>query len=198
MRVVADDERLTGRVGTAAVARLADQLGLTAGLSKAVAGRTTRRSRVDGGRVLRDLVVMLVDGGDAVTDLGALRDQPELFGAVSSNATAHRVVAAIGADQLDAIGEARAATRARAWRLGAARERMVIDVDGSLVTSHSDKEQAAPTWKRGWRRSGRRTRDCRCAAQPTARWWNRACVADRYLMKSAFAFGETASHMTYG
>ncbi len=66
---------LTGRVGSAAVLELADRLGLTAGLSVALAGRTRRRSRVDGGAVVRDLVVMLVDGGDALTDLGVLRDQ---------------------------------------------------------------------------------------------------------------------------
>jgi hypothetical protein len=58
-------------VGTAAVAALADRLGLTEGLSRALEGRTQRRSPIDGGRVLRGLVVMLVDSGDAVSDLGA-------------------------------------------------------------------------------------------------------------------------------
>ena len=148
--VLADGEGLTSRVGTAAIAELADRVGLTAGLSRAVAGRTTRSSGVDGGRVLRDLVVMLCDGGDAVTDLGVLRDQPELFGSVASNATAARVVAYIGEDELDAIREARAAARARAWELGAAPARLVIDIDATLVGSHSEKEGAAATWKRGF------------------------------------------------
>ena len=104
---VADAEGLTGRVGTAAVAALADRVGLTEGLSRALAARTRRRSAIDGGRVLRDLVVMLVDGGDAVSDLGALRDQPDLFGRVASGATAARVVAAVGPDELEAIRGAR-------------------------------------------------------------------------------------------
>ena len=148
--VVADGRGFTGRVGTAAVAGLADRLGLTAGLSRALAGRTRRRSPIDGGRVLRDLVVMLVDGGDAVSDLGALRDQPELFGRVASDATVARVVAAVGPDQLQAIRRARAAARERAWQLGAAPQSVTLDVDASLVTSHSDKEGAAPTCKHGF------------------------------------------------
>ena len=150
MEVVADADGLTGRVGSAAVLELADRLGLTAGLSVALAGRTRRRSRVDGGAVVRDLVVMLVDGGDALTDLGVLRDQPDLFGHVCSDATAARVIDAIGADELEAIRAARAAARARAWQLGARPERVVLDIDASLVTSHSEKEGAAPTYKRGF------------------------------------------------
>ncbi len=148
--VLADGEGLTSRVGTAAIVELADRVGLTAGLSRAVAGRTVRRSAVDGGRVLRDLIVMLADGGDAVTDLGVLRDQPALFGGVASNATAARVVSYVGDDQLEAIRAARAAARARAWELGAAPTRLVIDVDATLVGSHSEKEGAAATWKRGF------------------------------------------------
>jgi hypothetical protein len=120
MEIVADGAGLTGRMGTAAVAALADRLGLTEGRSRALVARTQRRSAIDGGRVLRDLVVMLVDGGDAVSDLGALRDQPDLFGRVASTATAARVVAAVGPDELEAIREARAAARERAWALGAA------------------------------------------------------------------------------
>ena len=117
--VVADAESLTGRVGSAIVAQLADKVGLTAGLSAALAGRTQRRSRVDGGRVLRDLIVMLVDGGDCVSDLGALRDQPDLFGQVASASSVVRVLDAIGPDELEAIRVARAAARERAWALGA-------------------------------------------------------------------------------
>jgi hypothetical protein len=100
LEIVADGDGLSGRVGTAAVAVLADRVGLTAGLSRALEGRTTRRSAVDGGRVLRDLVVMLVDGGDAVSDLGSLRDQPELFGRVASGSTVARVIDAVGEHEL--------------------------------------------------------------------------------------------------
>lgn len=133
MEICADGDGLTARVGTAAVAELADRLGLTAGLSGALAGRTKRRSQIDGGRVLRDVIVMLADGGDCLSDLGVFRDQPELFGGVASNATAARVVAGVGEDELELIREARARARSRAWRLGAAPERIVLDIDASLI-----------------------------------------------------------------
>ena len=35
---------------------------------------------------------MLADGGDCLSDLAALRDQPELFGLVASTPTAWRVL----------------------------------------------------------------------------------------------------------
>ena len=43
--------------------------------------------------MLRDLVVMLADGGDCLSDLAVLRDQPELFGRVASTPTAWRILA---------------------------------------------------------------------------------------------------------
>jgi hypothetical protein len=42
--------------------------------------------------VLRDLAVVLADGGDCLSDLAVLRDQPELFGPVASAPTAWRVI----------------------------------------------------------------------------------------------------------
>ena len=49
-----------------------------------------RRSAHDPGRVLRDLIVNIVDAGDRLADLGVLREQPDLFGEVASSATAGR------------------------------------------------------------------------------------------------------------
>src|SRR5664280_3058678 len=54
---------------------------------------------------------------------------------------------------------ARAAAREQAWRLvgehapdygSDAKQPLVIDLDATLVTAHSDKEHAAPTFKRGY------------------------------------------------
>jgi hypothetical protein len=39
-----------------------------------------RRRGHDPGRVIRDLAVMLADGGECVSDLGAVRDQEALLG----------------------------------------------------------------------------------------------------------------------
>ncbi len=60
---------------------------------------------------------------------------------------------------LAAINTARAAARARVWGLAGenapehqadAQAPLVVDVDATLVTAHSDKEHARPTFKRGY------------------------------------------------
>src|SRR4051812_24764881 len=89
------------------------------GLSRELAGLRRRRSAYDPGRVVRDLAVMLADGGDALCDLRTLRDQPALFGPVASDATAWRVIDAIAElGFLDGLRCARAQARQRAWKLG--------------------------------------------------------------------------------
>src|ERR1035438_4910737 len=79
--------------GSALVAGVADRVGLTRALSAAMAPSRERRSAHDPGVVLRDLAVMLADGGDCLADLGASRDQPDLYGNVASGSTAFRVIA---------------------------------------------------------------------------------------------------------
>ena len=51
---------------------------------------------------------------------------------------------------LEARRGAHARARARAWKMGVGSERVTIDLDATLVTSHSEKEQAAGTYKRGF------------------------------------------------
>src|SRR5680860_1700935 len=94
MKVRADCGSLTSRAGTALLVGVADRVGLTGALQVALSDLRERRGRHEPGQVLRDLGVMLADGGDALCDLGALRDQEVLFGAVASDATAFRLVAA--------------------------------------------------------------------------------------------------------
>jgi len=71
--------------GSALVALIADKSGLTGTLSIGLAGLRERRAGHDPGRVVRDLAVMLADGGDCLADLGAVRDQDALFGSVASD-----------------------------------------------------------------------------------------------------------------
>src|SRR4051794_16580184 len=107
-----------------------------------------RRSKHDPGRVVRDLAVMLADGGDCLADLRAVRDQQPLFGRVASDATAFRVIDAVAGDPalVGALRAARARAREHAWKAGAAPERIVIDIDATLVGAHSEKEGAAGTF----------------------------------------------------
>ena len=65
--------------GVALLVELSDHFGLTGALSGALAETRERRSAHDPGRVLRDVAVMLADGGDCGTDLDAYRGQERLF-----------------------------------------------------------------------------------------------------------------------
>jgi hypothetical protein len=71
--VTADGAGLVSHAGSALIACVADKLGLTAGLSLRLAVFKQRQRGHDPGRVIRDLAVMLADGGECVSDLGAVR-----------------------------------------------------------------------------------------------------------------------------
>jgi hypothetical protein len=146
MEVVADTDGLTSRAGSALLSGLADALGLTDGLVRGLA-RHHRAVRHEPGRVVRDLAVMLADGGDALRDLGVLRDQPTLFGPVASDATAYRCLEALDEEMLARLRGARGAARARVWDRAAVPRRVVLDIDATLLTAHSEKEGAAGTYK---------------------------------------------------
>ena len=102
--------------------------------------------------MIRDLAVMLADGGECVSDLGAQREQEALFGSVASDSTAFRMVDRIASTPglLDALRAAHASARARFWELHGAPERLTIDVDATLITAHSEKEKAAGNYKGGY------------------------------------------------
>jgi hypothetical protein len=148
VEVTADGEGLVSRAGVALLVELADRVGVTGALSGALAPTRERRSAHDPGRVIRDVAVMLADGGDCVTDLDAYRGQERLFGAKASETTTHRVLKSIDDDLLSRVREARAAARARAWDAGARPDTLTLDIDATILIAHSEKEQAAGTWKR--------------------------------------------------
>ncbi|MHB0981237.1 MAG: IS1380 family transposase [Thermoleophilia bacterium] len=150
MKVQADCGSLTSRAGTALLVGVADRVGLTAALKGTLCDLRVRRGRHEPGRVLRDLGVMLADGGDALCDLGALRDQEVLFGAVASDATAWRLVAALDEKHLAQVREARPSARKRVWELADTPRRVILDIDATLVPAHSEKERAAGTYKHGF------------------------------------------------
>jgi hypothetical protein len=150
VEVKADGEGLVSHAGAFLLVELADRLGLTAGLSEAMAPTRKRRSAHDPGVVLRDLAVAVADGGACLTDLGALRGQEALFGPVASESTAHRTVKSIDAVAREAVRAARAKALERAWDAGARPETITLDIDASLLTAHSEKESAAGTYKNGF------------------------------------------------
>jgi hypothetical protein len=150
--VVPDGDGLVSHAGTALLGQVADKSGLTRALSRELAGLKRRQSGHDQGRVIRDLAVMLADGGDCLADLGALGDQQSLFADVASASTAFRLVARIASDPagLDRLRAAHARARACVWKLAGAPEHLTIDLDATLIASHSEKEGAAGNFKGGY------------------------------------------------
>jgi hypothetical protein len=152
VEVTADGDGLVSHAGSALLARIADTSGLSKALSRELAGLQLRAGSHDRGGVIRDLAVMLADGGDCLADIGALGDQAVLFGQVASTSTAFRVIDQIAGDPdgLECLRAAHARARAHVWKLAGAPSRLTIDLDATLLGSHSDKEGAAGNFKGGF------------------------------------------------
>ena len=119
--------------------------------------RRPSRAVHDPGKILTDLAVAVASGGDCLADVGVLRAEPALFGPVASDPVVSRMLTRLAADApaaLKAIRAARAAGRQRSWLLaggqapGSGGSQILVDIDATVVTSCSEKEQAAPTWKK--------------------------------------------------
>jgi hypothetical protein len=119
--------------------------------------------------VVRDLAVMVADGGECVSDLGGQRDQEALSGPVASDSTAFRTVDRIASTPglLDALRAAHARARARFWRLDGAPTRLTIDVDATLITARNRRRPATTRaatgftrCRRTWMRPGKRWVAC--------------------------------------
>ena len=137
-------------------------VGLDRELSAALARWRLPLAVYDPAKVITDLAVTLALGGDCLADIALLRAEPGVYGLVASDPTVSRTIDRLAEDApraLAAIHTARAAARLRAWGLagvhapdhGQDTDRpLIIDVDATLVTAHSDKEGAAPTFKKGF------------------------------------------------
>ena len=149
-----------GQAGGALLARAVEVSGLADRLREALEPWRLDQGAHDPAKVLLDLAVACALGGDGASDTALLRSEPQVFGLVASEATVSRTVdrlaARVGKVER-AVDRARSAARARVWALagnrapGAARsakDPLVVDLDATLLVAHSDKEQAAGTWKK--------------------------------------------------
>lgn len=156
VEITADAEGIVSSAGTLLLAETAQVTGLGEALSQALAPWRAPQAFHDPGKIVCDVAVSLAAGGDCPADVAMLRAQQELFGPVASDPTVSRLVATLagaGEPALAALRAARAQTRERAWNLGGAPIRdgmVVLDLDATLVTAHSEKENATPTWKKGF------------------------------------------------
>ena len=166
MRVTTDGKNLVSHAGTALLSELADRSGLTEAMSVAMSACGINWHTHDPGVVLTHLAVAIADGADCLADMASLREQAELFGPVASIATAWRAVEATTAFELRAIPEAIAAARAKVWAAAPPGDSLVLDFDATLVNSYSEKQDATPTYKKGF---GFFPLGCG-ATRPTSHW----------------------------
>ena len=136
--------------------------GLAPSLREALAPWTKPLAEHHAAKVLLDLALTLAIGGEHASDTDLLRCEPGLFGDVASTPTISRTLTTLAQDAptvIEAISKARRAARERAWTLAgahspaagvSAKSPLVVDLDATLITAHSEKEQAAPTFKRGF------------------------------------------------
>ena len=162
LSVDADGGSAVSQAGGVLLTSTVRAAGLDVALSQALAPWHPQQARHDPAKMLIDLAMTLALGGDACSDLAAVRAEPAVFGPVASGPTVSRVIARLAADVdrvLAAISTARATARARVWAVAGpnapdhgrdAAHPLVIDIDATLVTAHSEKEKAAPTFKRGF------------------------------------------------
>ena len=163
LSVTADGTGVVAHAGSVAVRLLADRVGLTDCLSRALTRRSFRPVH-DRGRVLVDLAVLLADGGEAIADIDVLRHQRQVLGPVASAPTVWRTLDELTPAAMKRVERARAKVRRHVWAQLAAGagvptskvagtdlgETVVLDVDATLVTVHSEKESAAATFKGGF------------------------------------------------
>jgi hypothetical protein len=160
LSVTADGTGVVPLAGVVAVRLLADRVGLTEGLSAALARRGFAPVH-DRGRVWVDIATMLAAGGEAIADIDTLRHQTAALGPVASPPTVWRTLDEVTPAALRRVEKVRAKVRCHVWsqmsRLPTSKvagmdlgETIVLDADSTLVTAHSEKEQAAATFKHGF------------------------------------------------
>ena len=150
VKVSADGRGVVSHAGTALLRELAAETGLAGAVSGVLLDTYRGFPLHLPGQVFADLAVAIADGADAVTGIEVLRDREGLFGPVASMPTAWRLLDRIDAAHLPRVRAARAAARARAWQAGAAPAggELRIDFDATISIAHSEKQDAAATWKK--------------------------------------------------
>jgi hypothetical protein len=114
LSVAADGTGVVPLAGAVAVRLLADRVGLTEGLSTALA----RRGFVpvhDRGQVWVDVATMLAAGGEAIADIDTLRHQTAVLGPVASPPTVWRSLDEVTPAALRRVEKVRAKVRRHVW-----------------------------------------------------------------------------------
>lgn len=135
--------------------RAAEKTGLTSRLSTALTPWRRLLATHDPGKISADLAVAVASGGYCLDDLNQLRADPSVFGPVASDPTVSR--RSRHWPPTPRQHRRRSISRAYAWRhVGSAApnhghtvdDPVIIDIDATPVTAHSENEYATPTYKR--------------------------------------------------
>lgn len=151
VKVSADGAGVVSHAGVGLLREMAEFTGLNAAVNDALLDTYRGVPLHAPGRVFTDLAVAIADGADAVSGIAVLRDRQDLFGPVASMPTTWRVLDRIDAAHLDRVRQACARARERAWAAGAGPDltrELHLDFDATISIAHSEKENAAATWKR--------------------------------------------------
>ena len=146
------------------------------------------------------MAVAIALGATSMTYITLLAHQEQVFGAAPSDTTVRRTLELADPRTLDKVARARAKVRAHVWSLIAARPGgfpwlavagkvlagwLVIDLDATLITAHSDKEGAAATFKMGY------------GFHPLAAWLANTAESLAMLLRPGNAGSNTfADHLT--
>lgn len=164
LSVATGDRNLVGHAGAVLLRRCADRTGLTGALNK-IMPRGKGPGWWDRGTVLVSLAVSIVLGATSVSDINLLAHQVGVFGDPPSDCTVRRTLDGLDTAALRRVAKARARVRRHVWDLLGKRPGgfpwllvagklltgwVVIDLDATLITAHSDKQGAAATFKKGF------------------------------------------------
>lgn len=160
LRVTDDGQGLVSHAGVDLLYRTAAVTGLEDALRTRLGRFVKPRSLHHPGKIILDLMVMLAAGGDCPADVGMVAHHNGVFGIVASDPTISRLITELAGDPsaLRLLRTARADSRRQANQThrtmncpdtGASGE-VIVDIDASLITAHSEKQDAAPNYKRGF------------------------------------------------
>jgi hypothetical protein len=156
VRIEGGGRAVVSQAGGVLLVETVRKSGLDTAISAALAPWRRPRAVHDPGKILLDVALAVALGGDCLADVAMLRAEPAVFGPVASDPTVSRIIDKLATDgpkTLTAIRSARAEVRERAWKLAGASSpdaggHVTVDLDGVLVLAHSDKQDAAATWKK--------------------------------------------------
>jgi len=151
VKVSADGHGVVSHAGVGLLREVAEYTGLGGAVTAALRDTYKGPWVHAPGRVFTDLAVAVADGADAVSGISVLADRQELFGPVASMPTTWRLLDRVDAAHLPRVRAARAAARVAAWAAGAGPDvdqGLCLDFDATITIAHSEKQNAAPTWKK--------------------------------------------------